>query len=144
MPCMPNPTGRTSIDLLSEDAGESTVTVGGDVCLGVIEIMDCGLERGGLGLFGLSMAAGCEPSFRGVKSGTSPLPDEAVVGLEVPTDPPGSSHGERPPTTGEAGGVPLSLSKFSNLERSEDTGLIEEASGPSLELSMAGRSVSQA
>lgn len=70
----------------------------------------------------------------GAKSGTSPLPD-AVAGLEL-TGRPDASHGERPPTAGDAGGVPLSLSKFSNLERNDDTGLIEEASGPSFEPSM--------
>ena len=37
--------------------------------------------------------------------------------------------GERPPI-GDAGGVALSFSKFSNLERREETGLIDDVSLP--------------
>lgn len=110
------------------------MTVGADFCVGV-ETIDCGLDFGMLGLLGRGTADGCPSLFRGAKSGTSLFPD-AVLGREVVTDPPGASHGERPPTTGEAGGVPLSFSRFSNRERSEDTGLIEEASGPCFEPSM--------
>lgn len=123
-----NPTGRTSMLFRSGEAGESTMTVGGDVCLGVIEIIDWGLDLGGLGFRGRGSAEAGPLLLKGAKSGTSLLPD-AVVGREVVTGPPGASHGERPPTTGDAGGVPLSFSRFSNLERREDTGLIEEASG---------------
>lgn len=122
------------MDFRSGVAGESTVTVGADFCVGV-ETIDCGLDFGRLGRLGRGTAGGCPSLFKGAKSGTSLFP-EAVLGLEVVPDAPGASHGERPPATGEAGGVPLSFSKFSNLERSEDTGLIEEASGPSLEPSI--------
>lgn len=135
VPWMLKPTGRTSIDFLPGEAGESTVTVGGEFCRGVMEIIDCGRDLGEDGRPGRGTPSAGAALLSGAKSGTSPLPD-AVVGLDVVPVPLGTSHGERAATAGEVGGVPLSFSKFSNLERNEETGLIDEASGPSVEPSM--------
>lgn len=109
------------------------MTAGGESFVGVIDSIDLGLV-GGLGRLGRGIAGASVGALllRGAKLGTSLFPAD-VVGRDPATAPPAASHGERPPTVGEAGGVPLSFSKFSNLERSEDTALIGEASGPFLE-----------
>ena len=80
------------------------MTIGGDLCVGVMEIMECGLDLDGLSLLGRVKLWGVFPLLSCEKSGSLPSPDP-VVGLEVVAALLGISHGERLLTIGDAGGV---------------------------------------
>ena len=115
--------------VFSGECGESTVTRGGGFWEGVTGPIDCGRALGKLGRRPLTTGSRCPSSTTTVEFVEVVWPI-GVVGLASLAAPAPDKKGERP-TIGDAGGVPLSLSRFSNLERSEDTGLMEDSSLPS-------------
>lgn len=93
---------------LSGDRGESTVTTGAHFRVGEVEARESSPI----------VCAGCighVPSRNGVAGRGS-------VGVPI-----GGNKGDRPPM-GDCGVVPVSFTRFSNLDRSEETGPIEDSS----------------
>jgi len=111
------------------ERGESTVTIGGDIWDGVTEIMDIGRSVGGLGcrfrgLTWRDACGACVPTPGLVR------PSEVLGRTSVETE-----MGVKEVCLFSAGvGDPASslFPRFSNRDRSEDTGLIDDASVPSL------------
>ena len=108
------------------DFGESTVTRGGKGCGGVPAAMETGLCRGGV----IRLARGTDSVGASLGRGT--------VGdaLSLPADcgrPPDTTRFPketcRCPATGVFG-VSGSFWRFSNLDKSDDTGRMDESSGP--------------
>ena len=92
--------------------------------------MDCGLDFGGLeGRWRDCTSAGASFSTLLLLNLLNPV---GMLGLPSKLEPVvADKKGERP-MIGDTGGAPLlSLSRFSNLDRSEDTGLMEVSSLPS-------------
>lgn len=95
--------------------------------------IDCGLDIGVLGVSIRGIALGGSRLFV-VMASCPALAVAGVVGrLLVPKTGP-AKKGDRP-KIGDAGGVAVSCCRFSNLDRKDDTGLIDDSSLP-LGLSM--------
>jgi len=127
--------GRRSTDMffLAGERGEFTLRRGGDLREGVIVTIDCGLDIGVFGASSRGTALGGSRLFAVIAS----CPVLAVAGvvrrLLLPRTGP-AKKGDRP-KIGDAGGVAVSCCRFSNLDRRDDTGLIDDSSLP-LGLSM--------
>ena len=122
--------GRRSRDaflVLPGDFGESTVNSGGATGAGERATIDCGRDFGGLGRLRRGVACGSAFGLFALLRSKLLLPPTGVTGRPSLVDIVADRNGDRP-TIGDAGVVPLSLSRFSNLERNDDTGLIDVSS----------------
>lgn len=114
------PTSTDIALVFSGECGESIVTTGGAVEAGVVGSMECGRPR--------AFASG-QPSLLIVLITVELGCAIGVIGRVIFGPPTPVKKGDLP-IMGEAGGVSLFLSKFSNLERSDETGLIDDSSLP--------------
>lgn len=129
-----------SIDMfLSGEFGESIVTMGGDFWEGVTDSILCGRAFGGLGRLLLANSGGC-PCVVAFPSPGDVRPSD-VLGRSFGVDTSAVKETCRR-STGVDGFCSVSFPRFSNLERKEETGLIELASVLSLFFSAMAKALS--